>query len=488
MLLNRLPLSKLLGMGRRRRQLPRYDGITIHGLSSEGFGVARHNDKVVFVEDAVPGDQGDVQVTKRKRRFDQAQFIRRDQTGTGRVTAQCKHQAVCGGCRWMIADYSLQLSEKQSIVENGFKRIGHLEHPPIEPILGAKGLFNYRNKIEFTFGARRWLTNEEVQASADFDRDALGFHPRGRFQNVVQVDECHLVNNSINVLRNSLYKKAKHAGWSFFDPLEHTGLLRQLCIRVGQDANGNPLLMVILVTSPPTEGFLEEIMQFLGGLKLDTAISLYHIESDKKNDSWADLKADHLLGPESFFIALGDKRFQIKPQSFFQTNTEQAVALYDVVKKFAHLTGKEHVFDLYCGVGSIGLYLSDECAKITGIELIPEAIEDAAHNAELNGVNHAEYHTGDVGAFINSNHFGEENKPDLIITDPPRSGMHQEVAERLRDSSIERIVYVSCNPSTQARDLAILCERYDIEAVQPVDMFPQTPHIECVVALALKKS
>lgn len=487
MLLNRLPLSKLLAMGRRRRQLPRYDGITIHGLSSEGFGVARHNDKVVFVEDAVPGDQGDVQVTKRKRRFDQAQFIRRDQTGTGRVTAQCKHQSVCGGCRWMIADYSLQLSEKQSIVENAFKRIGHLEHPPIEPILGAKKLFNYRNKIEFTFGARRWLTNEEVQSSVEFDRDALGFHPRGRFQNVVQIDECHLVEDSINILRNSLYNKAKQEGWTFFDPLEHTGLLRQLCIRVGHDAEGIPLLMVILVTSPPPEDFLHQIAQFLEGLQLDTAISLYHIESDKKNDSWTDLKAVHLLGPESFFIPLGKKRFQIKPQSFFQTNTEQAIALYDVVKKYAHLTGKEHVFDLYCGVGSIGLYLSDECAKITGIELIPEAIEDAAHNAQLNDVHHAEYHTGDVGEFINTNHLTKENKPDLIITDPPRSGMHQEVAEHLRDSSIERIVYVSCNPSTQARDLAILCERYDIEAVQPVDMFPQTPHIECVVALTLKK-
>ena len=474
-------------MGRRRRQLPRYDGITIHGLSSEGFGVARHNDKVVFVEDAVPGDQGDVQVTKRKRRFDQAQFIRRNHTGSGRVAAQCSHQTVCGGCRWMIADYSLQLSEKQSIVENAFKRIGHLEYPAIEPIIGAKNLFNYRNKIEFTFGARRWLTDKEVQSSDEFDRDALGFHPRGRFQNVVQVDKCHLVEESINVLRNSLYAKAKQEKWTFFDPLEHTGLLRQLCIRVGEDTDGKPLLMVILVSSPPPAGFLEEIREFLGNLDLKTAIVLYHIESDKKNDSWNDLKANHLLGPESFFIALGKKRFQIKPQSFFQTNTDQAAALYDVVKKYAQLTGKEYVFDLYCGVGSIGLYLSDACAKITGIELIPEAIEDATHNAQLNDIHHAEYHTGDVGEFINANHFNQNNKPDLIITDPPRSGMHQEVTERLRDSSIERIIYVSCNPSTQARDLAILCERYDIEAVQPVDMFPQTPHIECVVALTLKK-
>jgi len=458
------------------------ENLVVTGYAAEGKCLAKHDGKVIFMENAVPGDIVTVRLIKNKKDWAEAQVIRITGYSAERIPPFCKHFGICGGCQWQMLPYEKQLEYKQDQVLQSLKRIGKLELPEIRPILGSERTRLYRNKLEYTFSNRRYLLREELadpQISAI--QDAAGFHARGIFDKVVDVDTCYLQDEPTNGIRKEIKQWAIERGVSFYDIQRHEGFLRNVQIRLCRTGD----LMVNVVFGYADEPLQTILLRRLRDQFPSITTLLYTI-NPKWNDSLNGLEPVVFHGEGYVIEKLERFSFKIGPKSFFQTNTAQAERLYQVVRTFAALQGTETVYDLYCGTGSIGIFLSDQTKKLVGIELIPEAIADAKENALLNEVHHAAFFAGDVTTVCDDAFFKTHGRPDLIISDPPRAGMSDKLVAKLLEIAAEKIVYVSCNPATQARDLHLLSEKYQISAVQPVDMFPHTLHIENVVALFLK--
>jgi len=458
------------------------EDLVVTGYAAEGRSVARHEGKVIFMENAVPGDIVTVRLIKNKKDWAEARVTKITSYSSERIQAFCKHFGICGGCQWQMLPYEKQLEYKQDQVLQSLKRIGKLELPEIRPILGSEKTTQYRNKLEYTFSNRRYLVQEELDdPQVSVLQNAAGFHARGIYDKVVDVETCYLQDEPTNTIRREVKRWAIEHGQSFYDIRQHDGFLRNLQVRICR--SGEIMVNVVFgyADEPLQNALLKQIQ-----IQFPSVTTLLYTINPKWNDSINDLLPVIFHGKGYVIEKLEGFSFKIGPKSFFQTNTAQAERLYQTVRAFAALRGTETIYDLYCGTGSIGIFLSDRIAKLIGIELIPEAVNDAMENALLNGVHHAHFFAGDVTDLCNEAFFEAHGRPDLIITDPPRAGMSEKLVSKLLEIGAEKIIYVSCNPATQARDLNLLSEKYHISAVQPVDMFPHTLHIENVVGLFLK--
>lgn len=467
-------------MGRRKKTL---QNVTITGIADKGMGVGRTEDgKVVFVEEVAPGDVVDVLVLRKKKSVMQGIPLAYHHYSADRVEPVCAHFQVCGGCKWQHLSYEKQLAHKEKVVRDALQRIGKIEVQDFQPILGAADTTFYRNKMEFAFSNKRWLTKEEIETNADLDRDhALGFHRPGQFDKIVDIDQCWLQPEPSNKIRNTVKAIAIEQGLSFFDNREKEGFLRSLLLRITDIGE----IMVLVSFGADDEAkrktFLDAILQ-----RFPQITTLVYCINTKVNDYLMDLDMITYHGKGYIEEQLGHVRFKIGPKSFFQTNTRQGKNLYDIAVEFAGLQGNENVYDLYTGVGSIALYMAQNCQQVVGIEEIEAAIVDARENAKLNDIDNTVFYAGDVKDILTQEFVDKYGKPDVLITDPPRAGMHQAVVDMLLQLESPRIVYVSCNPATQARDLHLLAAKYDVLKARPVDMFPHTHHIENVALLELR--
>jgi 23S rRNA (uracil1939-C5)-methyltransferase len=458
--------------------------VAITDTSSEGMGIARTEGKVIFVEKAVPGDVVDVRIGKSRKNFSEGTITALKKISPLRISAACSHFGTCGGCKWQHIGYEQQLSFKKKIVTDAFQRIGKIEFANMPDVLGCDNSFLYRNKLEFAFTNRRWLTETEIESGETFEhRNALGFHVPGSFSGVIDIEKCFLQAEPSNEIRLAVKEFALQNNYSFFDLKEQTGLLRNLLIRTASTRE----ILVLVSFFENDELKIGALLKFLAE-RFPAITSLQYVINGKRNDTIYDLETKTYKGKDHIIEQLGTYRFKIGPKSFFQTNTTQAKKLYDTILSFAALQHTDVVYDLYTGVGSIAIYISAFCKQVAGIEQIEAAIADAKENATLNGVNNCSFYAGDVRMVLNPEFIAANGIPDVVITDPPRAGMHQEVVETLLKLEAPKIVYVSCNVATQARDLQLLAEKYEVKRVHPVDMFPQTTHIENVALLVLKNS
>lgn len=456
--------------------------VPFHGVADRGKGVGRTADGiVVFVEGAVPGDVADVFVQKKKGGFIEGKLDKLVVPSPQRVEPFCGHFSVCGGCKWQNLAYETQLQHKHQAVVDAFERIAKVEVGEMQPILGAPDITFYRNKLEFAFAHKRWLLDEELNTGI-IPGGGLGFHRAGAFDKVVDIQECWLQTNLSNEIRNAAREIAVEQDLTFYDQRHHKGFLRNLMIR--STTTGEIMLLFSFGYDNP-----EAIDMYLGEIsaRFPQLTTIVYCINGKKNDTVFDLEMVHFLGKGYVVEQLGDLKFKIGPKSFFQTNSKQAKNLYDTVVEFAGLTGSEKVYDLYTGTGSIALYVAHSCGEVIGIEEIPEAIADAEENRALNNISNAIFYAGDVRHVLSPEFAAKHGKADVVITDPPRAGMHEKAVQFLLDLAAPRIVYVSCNPATQARDIQLLDEKYSVLKVRPVDMFPHTHHIENVALLELKK-
>ena len=457
--------------------------LAVTGVEFQGKGVARHNGKVIFVEQALPGDVVDVKLTKSKKDFATGTIVKFHERSKDRQEPFCNHFGICGGCKWQSLPYEKQLEYKWSFVHDAITKIGKLNEVPILPIIGCEQQTFFRNKLEYTFSDSSWLTQEQLDSDEIFDqRNALGFHIPGRFDKVLHVEKCWLQNDLSNDIRNFAARYANENKLPFYNIRAQTGLLRNLIIRTATTGE----TMVVLVVKENDEAAITGIMEQLK-THFPQITSLNYVVNSGSNDIIHPYEVICYSGKPFIIEQLGDLKFKVGPKSFFQTNTQQAKKLYDIALDFAGLTGNENVYDLYTGIGSIALYAANKCKCVAAIEQIPDAIEDAKVNAELNNIANCTFYVGDVKDMFNEKFYAEHGAPDIVITDPPRVGMHGDVVKTLLNMPVPKIVYVSCNPTTQARDLQLLSEKYTIEKIQPVDMFPQTYHIESVALLTLKK-
>lgn len=451
--------------------------IEVTGYAAEGKALAKIDGKVIFIEGAVPGDTVDLLLTKNKKDWAEARVLKIKNLSAERVEPFCRHFGVCGGCKWQMLPYKKQLEYKQQEAEQNIRRIGRQEQVNILPIAGADETKNYRNKLEFTAANKEyWVSRPPEEISTG----AIGFHVPRIFDKVIDIYECHLMDAINNRIRNTVRDFAKENSFSFYDIRQHTGWLRNIIVR--NCISGQ--LMVNVVVNYDEPGHLKMLLDHLLKQVPEISTLLYTI-NPKWNDSIFDLEPVTYFGKGYVTEKLGGFEFIISPKSFFQTNTRQAEKLYSITGEFAGLTGNEVLYDLYCGTGSIGIFLSKQVKKIIGVELIEQAIEDAKKNAELNNIGHAHFFTGDVIKICDDVFFEQNGRPDVVITDPPRAGMHEKLVNKLLEIAAPKIVYVSCNTATQARDIALLSEKYRLEKIQPVDMFPHTHHIESVALLVL---
>ena len=458
------------------------ENICITDYAAEGKSLVRHDGKVIFVSGAIPGDTVNIQIGKNKKDWAEGRAIKIVEPSPDRLVPFCKHFGVCGGCKWQMLPYHKQLQFKQQEAEQNLKRIGKTNIPALLPIVGSEKTTEYRNKLEFTFSNKRFLTNDEIGSEESIaQQNALGYHAPRIFDKVIDIQECHLLDPINNTIRNSIRDFAMEKGFEFYDIKDHTGWLRNIIIRL---TNTGELMINICLNFEAEENRILLLDHLLS--KVPSITTLLYTINPKWNDSIYDLTPLVYFGKGFVTEKLGDLEFIISPKSFFQTNTKQAENLYSIAKDFAGLTGNEIVYDLYCGTGSIGIFVSDKAKKIIGVEVIEDAIEDAKKNAALNNIEHAKFFAGDVIKICNDEFFKTHGRPDVVITDPPRVGMHEKLVIKLLEMEAPKIVYVSCNTATQARDIALLSEKYQVEKVQPVDMFPHTHHIECVVLLTLK--
>ncbi|WP_114749130.1 23S rRNA (uracil(1939)-C(5))-methyltransferase RlmD [Pleomorphovibrio marinus] len=457
------------------------EGLEIERIATEGKCVAHYEGKVVFVQQVAPGDVVDVRVTKGRNSFLEAEAIRIRSYSKDRVEPFCQHFGVCGGCKWQHLGYSLQLSYKRQQVIDQFQRIAKVPLPEINPIIGAKDDRYYRNKLEFTFSNNRWLTKEEIASGESFEKNALGFHVPKRFDKIVDISHCHLQEGLSNEIRNKLRDFALAKGISFFDLIRQEGTLRNLIIRTTLSGE----TMVIVQFGEENSEAIHAVMEFLH-TSFPKLTSLLYIINLKKNETFHDQEVHTYAGTPYIEEVMEDLKFRIGPKSFYQTNSHQAHRLYQVAKEFADLSGDEVVYDLYTGTGTIANYVARHSKKVIGIEYVEAAVQDAHINSELNRIQNTEFYAGDMKDILNDEFVEKHPAPDVVITDPPRAGMHEDVVKRLLSLGASRIVYVSCNPATQARDVALLADRYEVTAIQPVDMFPQTYHVENVVLLTKK--
>lgn len=460
------------------------NNITITDYAAEGKSLARVDGKVIFVSGVIPGDVADIQLGKSKKDWAEGRAIKIVEPSPNRLTPFCKHFGNCGGCKWQMLPYDKQLEYKQQEAEQNLKRIGKTNIPEMLPIIGSAKTTAYRNKLEFTFSNKRYLTNEEIGSeTAITQQNALGYHAPRIFDKVIDITECHLLDEVNNTIRNTVRDFAAVNNLAFYDIREHTGWLRNIIIRFTTTGE----LMVNIVINNEDETNRKALLDHLLA-KVPAITTLLYTINPKWNDTIYDLTPQVYFGKGYVMEKLGKWEFMISPKSFFQTNTQQAEILYSLAKDFAGLTGEEIVYDLYCGTGSIGIFVSDKAKKIIGVEVIEDAIEDAKKNAALNNIEHAHFFAGDVIKICNDEFFTKHGKPDVVITDPPRAGMHEKLVNKLLEMESPKIVYVSCNTATQARDIALLSEKYDVIKVQAVDMFPHTHHIECVALLTLKSN
>lgn len=466
-------------MRKNRKQLPVLQSVQIIDVAAEGKAIAKIDGMTVFVPFAVPGDVVDIQLTRKRSSFAEGRVVRFEKYSDNRMEPFCTHFGVCGGCKWQMLPYEEQLKQKQRQVADNLQRIGKIDLPLIAPILGAPRTDFYRNKLEFTFSNKKWLTVEQIQSGETFDNmNALGFHIPGMFDKVLDIDKCWLQDDLSNRIRNAVRKFCLENGYPFFDLRNQTGLMRTLIIRNSSIGEW----MVIVAFYEDDKEKREKLMDFIAG-EFPQITALLYIVNRKANDTITDQEVITWHGRDHIYEEMEGLRFKIGAKSFFQTNSGQAYNLYKVARDFARLSGSQTVYDLYTGMGSIANFVARDAKKVVGIEYVPEAIEDAKENARLNAITNSFFFAGDMKDVLTEGFISEHGHPDVIITDPPRAGMHDKVVNAILLAEPERIVYVSCNPATQARDLGLLDIKYRVTQVQPVDMFPHTHHVENVVLL-----
>lgn len=477
----KLVLEKI-NVTRKKKELPLLEKVTISDVAAEGKALAKVNDLVVFVPYVVPGDVVDLQVKRKKNHYAEAVAVKFYEKSPLRVEPFCQHYGVCGGCKWQCLSYEEQIKYKQKQVFDNLTRIGKIELPEFMPILGSKKTVFYRNKLEFTFSNKRWLTEDEVKQDVKYEQmNAVGFHIPGAFDKVLAIDKCWLQDDISNRIRNAIRDYACEHDYAFFNLRTQEGMLRNMMVRTSSTGE----LMVLLQCKITNEGELakmKELLQYVAD-SFPEITSLLYVINNKCNDTIGDLDVEVFKGKDHIFEVMENLRFKIGPKSFYQTNSEQAYELYKVARTFAGLTGEELVYDLYTGTGTIANFVARQAKKVVGIEYVPEAIEDAKVNSEINGITNTLFYAGDMKDILTQDFINEHGRPDVIITDPPRAGMHNDVIDVILFAEPKRIVYVSCNPATQARDLQLLDVKYKVTAVQPVDMFPHTHHVENVVLL-----
>lgn len=466
---------------KRKKTLPILENILITDIASEGKAIAKIDDMVVFVPFVVPGDVVDLQITKKRKNFAEARAVRFESYSNDRCNAPCEHYGICGGCKWQILPYDKQLFYKHKQVEDNLVRIGKIELPEFQPIMGSRREYFYRNKLEFTFSNRKWLTNPKEVVAVEQDPNALsglGFHIPKMFDKVLDINKCWLQDDISNQIRNEVRRYAFEHNLSFFDLRRQEGFLRTLMIRNTTEGE----LMVVVVffheDKPKMLSLLEHLKE-----KFPQITSLLYVVNTKANDTITDQRIELFSGKDHIIEIMEDLRFKIGAKSFYQTNSEQAYNLYRVVSEFAQMTPETLVYDLYTGVGTIANFVARSAKKVIGIEYVPEAIEDAKENARINSIDNTEFFAGDMKDILSNDFIKQHGQPDVIITDPPRAGMHDDVVKTILSAAPKKIVYVSCNPATQARDLQLLDSSYKVTRVQPVDMFPHTHHVENVVLL-----
>ncbi|RZK49870.1 MAG: 23S rRNA (uracil(1939)-C(5))-methyltransferase RlmD [Pedobacter sp.] len=488
-------------MSRKRKNTEaiRINDLHIIDIAEEGRGLGKADEMVVFVERAVPGDVVDVKVVRKKKNFAEAVIEHIKVASASRTLPFCEHFGTCGGCKWQHMDYAAQVTFKQQAVASALQRLGKIDTAAMEPILGAPENRYYRNKLEYTFSNKKWLDAATLQATQEsfdgandrveiLDRDALGFHVPLRFDKILDIQHCYLQADPSNAIRLAIRDFAKQHAYSFYDLRQHEGELRNLIIRTSSTGE----LMVVVVFAYTTPERIAQLMQFVQ-TNFPAITSLLYIENQKKNDTIFDQEVKVFAGRDHIFEempideqGLEKVRFKIGAKSFYQTNSMQAYELYKITREFAAFRGDELVYDLYTGAGTIANFVAKSVQKVVGIEYVPTAIEDAKYNAQMNGIDNTLFYAGDMKDILTPDFILQHGKPDVVITDPPRAGMHADVVARLLEMEAEKIVYVSCNAATQARDLAMLSEKYEVLRIKPVDMFPHTQHVENVVLLKLK--
>ena len=480
-------------MARKRKPLPLLENITIEAVAAEGKCITRVDDQVIFVPFCVPGDVVDLQVVKKKHKYCEAKVVRFIKKSDVRQEPMCEHFGICGGCKWQNLPYEEQIKAKQKQVEDQLTRIGKIELPEFRPIMGSVKTQEYRNKIEFGCSNKRWFTSEELAQLPQKEDDtttslkerhaqnAIGFHITGAFDKIYPIKKCWLMDDLCNEIRNFVFEYADSHNYTFYDLREQHGLLRDMMIR---NSNTGEWMLVFQFhyDEEGDEQRALELMQQVAD-KFPQITSLMYVDNQKGNDTINDLELSLFKGNDHIFELMEDLKFKVGPKSFYQTNTEQAYHLYCVAREFANLTGNELVYDLYTGTGTIANFVAHKAKKVIGIEYVPEAIEDAKVNSQVNNIENTLFYAGDMKDILTNDFIAQHGRPDVIITDPPRAGMHPDVVNVILNAAPNRIVYVSCNPATQARDLQLMDDHYKVAVVQPVDMFPHTPHVENVVLL-----
>ena len=474
-------------MSRKKKPFPVLENITITDVAAEGKALTRVGEMVVFVPFAVPGDIVDLQIKKKKHSYCEAEVVRFIKYSNVRATPKCEHFGVCGGCKWQNLPYEEQLKAKQKQVYDQLRRIGKVELPEFQPIMGSVKTFEYRNKLEFGCCNKRWLTKDQVASGFKYDNmNGIGFHITGAFDKILPIEKCWLMDDTHNQIRNAIRDYAFENNLNFFDLRGQKGLLRDIIIRNSNTGEW----MVIVQFHYDQEGDEQKAKALLQHVadRFPQITALMYVNNQKCNDTIGDQDVMVFKGNDHIFETMEGLKFKVGPKSFYQTNTDQAYLLYKVAREFAQLTGEEIVYDLYTGAGTIANFVAHKAKKVIGIEYVPEAIEDAKVNSQVNGIENTSFFAGDMKDILTDDFIAEHGRPDVIITDPPRAGMHPDVISVIMKARPKRIVYVSCNPSTQARDLQLLDAEYKVVKVQPVDMFPHTPHVENVVLLELKNN
>lgn len=469
-------------MSRKKKALPLYPSVEVTGVAAEGKAIAKVDNMVIFVPYVVPGDVIDIQITRKKNSYAEGKAVRFEKYSDKRAEAFCEHYGICGGCKWQILPYEEQLKHKQSQVENDLKRIGKIELPEIMPIMGSEKIQFYRNKLEYTFSNKKWLTLEQINSGETFEfMDGVGFHIPGMFDKVLDINKCWLQDDVSNQIRNFIREYCHSKGLTFFNLRNRGGLMRTLIVRTSSTGE----LMVIVVFYEDEKEHQADLLNAIAD-QFPQITSLLYILNEKANDTITDQEVLVWKGNDHIYEEMEGLKFKIGPKSFYQTNSEQAYNLYKVTRDFAGLTGNELVYDLYTGTGTIANFVAKQAKKVVGIEYVVDAIEDAKVNSATNKIENTLFYAGDMKDILTQEFINEHGKPDVIITDPPRAGMHDDVVNVILFAEPQRIVYVSCNPATQARDLSLLDEKYKVVKIQPVDMFPHTHHVENVVLLELR--
>jgi 23S rRNA (uracil1939-C5)-methyltransferase len=466
----------------RRKEFPVLEKVTITDIGAEGKAIARVDKMVVFVPMLIPGDVADIKVIRKRKKYIEGVAVRIHEYSPLRIEPVCTHFGICGGCKWQHLPYEQQLKWKEKQVFDNLTRIGGIDLQSINPIIGSDDVLYYRNKLEYTFSDRRWISREEIMTGDRIEKeDALGFHIPGVFDKVLDLEFCHLQPEPTNAIRNAVKRYSAEKGLQYYDLREQRGFLRNLIVRNSLAGE----VMVIVVFGTDEKEKREDLLDFLGS-EFPAVSSLMYIINTKRNDSISDQVVLPYKGKDHLTEYIGGLQFRVGPKSFYQTNTRQGAVLYGIVKELASLTGSETVYDLYTGTGTIANFIAGSARHVTGIEYVEEAIADARRNSEINGIKNTSFFAGDIKDVMSEHFMADNGRPDIIITDPPRAGMHADVVKSILSAAPDRIVYVSCNPATQARDVKLLGESYKVAAVQPVDMFPQTHHVENV-ALLVKK-